>query len=106
MSNKNTNVQPSSVSPAIAKQVLAVRSSSIPKGWDCKCCGKSCWDDEKDYYMLKDEVWKKIFKRKRGMLCMDCVEEKLGRKLQKEDIAICPLTTDINPYTRSILNDR
>jgi hypothetical protein len=57
--------------------------------------------------MLKDEVWKRINPKVEGMLCMDCCEKKLGRKLIAADIHPCPLTTDINQYTRSILlNDR
>jgi hypothetical protein len=39
-----------------------------------------------------------------GMLCMSCAESRLGRKLQKEDILVCRLTTEDNFYTGAILN--
>jgi len=104
--NRKSKAETTTSRPAIAKQVLAVRSS-VPKWWKCLSCKKSCYDDNKDYYMLKDEVWKSIHPQVKGMLCMDCCEKKLGRKLIASDIHPCPLTTDINQYTRSILlNDR
>lgn len=79
--------------------------SRLPRRWwACKCCGKDCYADNKDYYMLKDEVWEKIFPMNNGMLCMSCAESRLGRKLQKEDILVCRLTTEDNFYTRAILN--
>ena len=36
---------------------------------------------------------------------MDCMEDRLGHKLNKEDILDCPLNTLINDYTMKILND-
>ncbi len=76
---------------------------NIQKEWGCNSCGKLCCDDERDYYMVKHEVWKRIHPQIVGMLCMDCCEEKLGRKLIADDILIAPLTTQDNPYTRAIL---
>lgn len=71
----------------------------------CKDCGKDTSVDDKDYYMVTNEVWEKYgFGRKKGMLCMDCLEERMGRKLQKKDILICSVTTEWNYYTASILN--
>ena len=74
--------------------------------WDCKCCGKNCDTNKKDYYMIKDDLWEKVYPQTKGMLCMDCLEGKLGRKLTKSDILVCHLTKNINPYTRAILNDK
>ena len=71
--------------------------------WLCKDCGKDCFIDDKDYYMVKDEIWDK-----KGvgtdMLCMDCMEERIGHKLTKNDILPCPLTEITNSYTKNILN--
>ena len=71
--------------------------------WFCMDCGKDCFIHPIDYYMLRHELWKTINPQVKGMLCMDCVEGRLGRKLIKSDILICPLTVDINPYTAKIL---
>ena len=84
-------------------KAVAIVRRRLSRWWACKCCGKDCYADNKDYYMLKDEVWEKIFPRKKGMLCMSCAEGCLGRKLQKEDILVCRLTAEDNLYTRSIL---
>ena len=54
--------------------------------------------------MLKDKIWLKIHPSKKGMLCMDCVEKLLGRKIKKSDIWDCFITREANPYTSKILN--
>lgn len=70
--------------------------------WICPC-GKNCIDDEKDYYMLNEEIWLKVNGKDDGMLCMDCVEERLGRKLEASDILPCHLTLFSNEYTKDIM---
>lgn len=38
-----------------------------------------------EHYMLKDSVWYSAYARERGMLCIGCIEKRLGRKLTKVD---------------------
>ena len=71
--------------------------------WLCRDCGKDCMIDDKDYYMVSHEIWDKIGVGV-GMLCMSCLEERLGHKLKKTEILLCPLTEIFNPYTKEILN--
>ena len=72
--------------------------------YNCHNCSKDCLKNKRiDYYMLNDDIWKSIHPNIAGMLCMDCVEKKLGRLLTKEDIKLCPLTTRYNLYTMGIL---
>jgi hypothetical protein len=71
--------------------------------WICNDCGKNCFLDEKDYYMLHSPLFFRLNGSLKGMLCMDCVEKKLGRKLSADDIRICPLTIAQGKYTRNIL---
>jgi len=40
--------------------------------WICKDCGKDCFLDDKDYYMVSHKLWDKIGVGD-GMLCMDCL---------------------------------
>ena len=68
----------------------------------CHDCGKDTFANDKDYYMVKDDLWKEHGVGK-GFLCIDCLEQRLGRKLELEDILLCPLTTLFNPYTRNII---
>jgi hypothetical protein len=61
-----------------------------PPNWDCMQCGKSTKNDI-DYYMLTDKTWLQAAPSKRGKLCLDCVQKKLGRSIVKEDVIDCPL---------------
>lgn len=38
-----------------------------------------------ELYMLLDEVWFLALKNKKGMLCVKCIEIRLGRPLNKAD---------------------
>lgn len=71
----------------------------------CRCvgCGKDTFLDDKDYYMVQFHIWEKHGVGK-NMLCMDCIEERIGHKLTKEDILPCILTEHMNYYTKQILN--
>jgi hypothetical protein len=69
----------------------------------CMDCGKDTALDDKDYYMVKFEIWDK-FVGHSGMLCMDCMEKRIGHKLTKDDILDCPLNNSCNYYTMKILN--
>lgn len=39
------------------------------------------------------------------MLCVDCMETRLGHKLTKDDLSYCPVNTIFNEYTINILNE-
>ncbi len=86
----------------------------------CVDCGKDT-KNPKDYYMVKAVVWNKyglggsvdIPKKKgggwfhktgesSGMLCVKCLETRMGRKLIKKDLYICELNW-LNPYTKALL---
>lgn len=68
---------------------------------NCKDCGKDTYKKQEDYYMVRHELWKVWGV---GMLCMSCMEDRLGRKLNSQDILKCPLAEEFNPYTKEILN--
>ena len=38
-----------------------------------------------EYYTLKDKMWLTANPRNKGMLCIGCVEQRLGRMLTQED---------------------
>jgi len=69
---------------------------------DCSIdTGLHGWGD-KNYYMVTDDIWKKYGVGEQ-MLCIDCLEKRMGRKLTKDDFTLCQLNTQHNPYTKSIL---
>lgn len=56
----------------------------------CLDCSVSTLDN-KEYYMLKFGLWKLIHPKNSGMLCIGCVEKRLGRTLTSSDFLDCPL---------------
>lgn len=38
-----------------------------------------------EHYMLKDDVWFSVHPSRSGMLCIGCIEVRLGRMLNKQD---------------------
>jgi len=52
--------------------------------------------------MVYDDLWLKYGSD--HMLCMDCFERKLGRKINQNDLVDCPLNTWMNPYTKVLFN--
>lgn len=38
-----------------------------------------------DHYMLEDAVWYSVCDSDRGMLCINCIEQRLGRRLNPTD---------------------
>jgi hypothetical protein len=87
--------------PIVSAQFVVLTNEEFVK-WSCKDCDKLCIIDNKDYYSVKKEVWEQHGVGK-GMLCMDCMEVRLGRKLTEVDIHRCQLTEFDNPYTAAIL---
>lgn len=56
----------------------------------CLDCGVNT-DEIGEYYMLTSEVWKEAVPDLTGMLCISCVELRLGRQLWPEDFMDAPL---------------
>lgn len=42
-----------------------------------------------EHYFIKDEVWLQVHKSKTGMLCIGCLEKRLGRQLNAGDFTDC-----------------
>ena len=42
-----------------------------------------------EHYFLKQSVWDTIHTSIKGMLCIGCAEQRLGRKLTKDDFTDC-----------------
>ncbi|ETB29465.1 hypothetical protein [Mycobacterium avium] len=57
--------------------------------WPCKWCG-----DRADCYRVRDELWRTYGPPTQGWLCAGCFEDRLGRKLVREDMLDCCDTAD------------
>lgn len=68
------------------KELLSVVDESIERFVSMLCmdCGE---DTTSEYYMVHDEVWKQATRshETHGMLCIGCLERRIGRSLHKED---------------------
>ena len=53
---------------------------------DCLHCGRVVPTSE--YFMLHDDVWRRVHDTNRGMMHLKCVEARLGRALRRPDFAV------------------
>lgn len=74
----------------------------IRKTFLCLDCGQSCLFER---YMVHNDLWRTAIgpgRGTRGMLCIGCLEDRLGRRLTPEDFTDCPLNTDpMDDFERS-----
>ncbi len=57
-----------------------------------------------EYYMVHDAIWLPLVGSKKGMLCIGCLELRLGRKLCAADFTDCYINRHRNRSQR--LHDR
>lgn len=62
---------------------------------DCAAC-TLCTDE---YYMVTDQVWRTVADR--GMLCIGCLEARLGRELTASDFTDCLLNISRIAFPKS-----
>ena len=76
---------------------------SRPKFADCLHCRRAV--PTFDYFMLREEVWLLVHTTDRGMMHLECVEERLGRTLRRTDFAtkkrINRMMCHLSPLLRS-----
>ena len=70
------------------------------KLFDCRDCGTNT-DDIGEYYMVKDKIWKTALNgSSKGMLCIGCLEDRLGRILTYKDFINYPINNNPNHSDR------
>jgi hypothetical protein len=60
------------------------------KMFACIGCGVHT-GKEGEYYLIREPVWLAANPKRDGMMCIGCVEEHIGRKLEHSDFTFCPL---------------
>lgn len=60
------------------------------------CSVNTCFIDE--YYMVFDEVWLLANPARKGMLCIRCLEKRIGRELVSNDFTGAPVNF-LPPYS-------
>lgn len=71
--------------------------------WLCLDCKENTFYID-EYYMLTLELWKQIHPADNGMLCIGCVEARLGRPLVPADFSGCPLNKETHNKSDRLLN--
>jgi hypothetical protein len=58
----------------------------------CRDCGVNTTGVNGEYYMVQDAIWKQAkMHRNGGMLCIGCLERRIGRRLTKLDFKVAPV---------------
>lgn len=71
---------------------------------DCVDCYLDTYEAD-EYYMVHNHLWT-IYGPKRGMLCIGCLEERMGRKLNAADFTDYPINRNPDQYRSSRLRNR
>jgi hypothetical protein len=61
--------------------------------FECLVCGADT-NTIDEYYALHDDVWRSVNPDVAGMLCIGCVEARLGRSLTRDDFTTSPVNRD------------
>lgn len=70
-------------------------------GFDCAACKVNTLHIE-EYYMVTDEVWSAAWPEHRGMLCIGCLEARLGRTLTASDFTDAPINRGYFGYSERL----
>ena len=69
--------------------------------WLCLDCSKDTYDE---YYSVRNHIWRRAVEKsqRHGMLCLSCLERRLGRPLRSQDFISAP----VNDCVSRFLNQR
>jgi hypothetical protein len=70
------------------------RRAALPGRWGdirrrpqpCMDCDVDCEDE---YYVIRHDLWREAVGRRRGFLCVPCLEARLDRRLDPDDFLPC-----------------
>lgn len=66
---------------------------SVFDGFICRDCGDNTHEID-EYYMVNDEVWEASGMGPHdGMLCIGCLEKRIGRRLNRTDFTDAPVNS-------------
>lgn len=71
------------------------------KLFECIDCSVVTTDID-EYYMVHDGIWMTACPKKSGMLCIGCLEERLGRTLTAADFTDAPINHGVFPQSERL----
>lgn len=63
---------------------MGKHKSRSGRKWLCLDCGE-CTRSLKEHYFVREDVWFSVVDSETGMLCVGCLEGRLGRRLVGDD---------------------
>ena len=81
---------------ALQAEGQGFNSPKLHMDWSCDDCKVNT---QREYYMVWDGIWEE-FGCGEGLLCVGCLEARLGRKLDKYDFNKYPIN-DVNLWDKS-----
>lgn len=73
-------------------------------GFNCVDCRINTWVIN-EYYMIRNNLWSK-YGPQDGMLCIGCLEKRMGRKLTPNDFTNAPVNNDLRDVHSPRLGNR
>lgn len=94
--------------------LLRLLPKKLTPFWACFDCAE---DTDREYYMIHDDLWEQAGmghgwkyysdpSKLDGLLCVGCLESRLGRQLTKEDFTDAPVNTIWMRYMSERLKNR
>ena len=76
--------------------------------WHCLDCDRFLLGQDGEYYMVRNSIWYSVTHGQEceGMLCIGCLEVRLGRELEATDFTDCPLNHEKRKRGSTRLKDR
>jgi hypothetical protein len=56
-----------------------------------------CEQPKREWYYMRNDLWKKVNPVRHGHLCLACLRKRLGRPLRRRDFGQLPSDEDGNP---------
>lgn len=69
--------------------------------FNCAACSVDTLSID-EYYMVTDEVWETAWPARSGMLCIGCLEDRLGRQLTASDFTAAPINHGVFPQSERL----
>lgn len=90
------NRMPAHLAARICREALELFSGMA--AFACQDCMTGT-AEESDYYMVHAHVWRQAHPKHLGMLCLPCLQQRLGRRLKLNDFTDAP----INLWSRRVI---
>jgi hypothetical protein len=91
----------------VANNEITATACSYSKGitinWNCMDCNVNTYEID-EYYTVYDDIWLTAHPADQGLLCIGCLESRLGRLLTADDFPCYPINNGAFRQSARLLN--